>query len=139
MGGGLERVEVVQPEASGLAGVVAKLPRLDDLVRWPDAIADAADRVLDRPAWDLACHQPAHKVERGLCLRGAIGAAVIPVQSAAAKVGAGWVKDANVPRAQRNRVEHVALKMWSRHLAGQKVTAHGMVPGRDERIAHRST
>ena len=52
-----EEGEVFEPEAGFLAGVVAELPRLDDLVRLADAAADDADRVLDGDAWYVRLHQ----------------------------------------------------------------------------------
>lgn len=56
--------KVLEPEARCLHLAMTELPRLDDLVGFPDLGADDRDRILDSHHRRMTAHQVAHKLQR---------------------------------------------------------------------------
>jgi hypothetical protein len=131
--GGSEPRQVVEPEAGGLGFPVPELPRLDDLIRWPDGGADHAHRIFDAPAWDRCIHQQAHKIERfGLLLLLSMEVA----RSADGEVSAWRVGDHQIPADVEHLLDGLLQVVARISLTLEQITTPCVMAAAPEGIPH---
>ncbi len=126
--------QVLQPKAGRLTLGVSKLPRLQDLVRLPDAGGNAAYRVLECDPKHWRRQEKADKRQGILCQRLPFGPALVPMKPGRAKVGARRMGDHEVPRF-RQEITHVTLTVWTGAFRWEQVARNRGVPSGEECIA----
>lgn len=119
-GSRLEGRQVLQPKTGCLAGVVTKLPRLNGLVRLPDAAGNNRNGVLDGDAANWGIHQQTDKGQGILGQLRVAQASGSPVHATNGKVGAWRVCNHQVPMLVEH-ITNIALVMVARLIAGQQV------------------
>ena len=120
-----------EPEARCLGFPVSELPRLDDLVRLPDAAADDTDRVFDRDSPDRKIHDPPDE-PKGLFLLCCL--VFEPPCTADGKVCAGRMSDREIKARQILR-QAIALDVRPRTLGRKQVERYSFVPATNESAA----
>ncbi len=132
--GGFEGRKILEPEASGLAGIVAELIRLDYLVGFADAGADTAGRVFQRDPVDRGIEEELDESEGFFSLGRAPRAPIVPVEAGGAEVGARRVGDEQIPRVVKD-VADIALVVIARGGGWQEVAGPCFVSRGGEGIA----
>jgi hypothetical protein len=132
--GWFEGRKILEPEASGLAGIVAELIWLDYLIGFADAGADTAGGVFEGDPVDGRIEEELDEGEGFFGLGRAAGAAFVPVEAGGAEVGAGRVGDEQIPRVVED-VADIALVVIAGRGGWQEVAGPCFVTGGGEGIA----
>lgn len=127
----IERREILQPKASGLGFAVAELPRLNDLIRLPNAGGNDRNRVLNRDPRDGRRQQEPDKLKgRGLFRL----LEREPPRTASGKVRARRVGHHQVP-AIAKYIANVTLVVGAGNIGREKIAGHGVMTRSGEGIA----
>lgn len=115
-----------------------KLPRLNDLIRLANAAANAPDGIFQCDHRNIGIEQQLYKLQSVFSQSSPSGLSFVPMQPTGRQIRTRRVGNHKIPAAAEH-VSHVALVMEAGRFGGQEIARHGVVPVRDESIAHGST
>jgi len=134
---GHERRYALEPEARCIAGIMSELPRLDDLIWFPDLGRDNADRIFHGYALDWRGHEITHKLEATLLAP--IGPFLRKIPGARhSEMGARGKRNHHVPHSRPRQFQRITNDMRPRRLRGYEITRHGVMPTGYECVPHHT-